>query len=141
MRLKPWRCSNDKTSGLLPHVYLIKNALIVTLDSQRRILRDGAIAIEGNKIVSIGKSEDFIQRYVAEETIDAKDYVVLSGFIDSYTHVSAEQLVRGFIPDNVYATEWIFNWALLIYASVTEEDEYYSSLFSFIECLKTGTTT
>lgn len=78
---------------------------------------------------------------MAEETIDAKDYVVLSGFIDSYTHVSAEQLVRGFIPDNVYATEWIFNWALLIYASVTEEDEYYSSLFSFIECLKTGTTT
>jgi len=121
--------------------YLIKNGLIVTLDSQRRIIKDGAIAIEGNKILDVGKTEEIKKKYKAEQEIDAKEKVVLPGFVDAHTHVSAEQLVRGFVPDDAGPMSWIYDWIVHIYAAATEEDEYFSSLHSFIECIKTGTTT
>ena len=120
--------------------YLIKNGLIVTLDKQRRIIKDGAIAIEGDKIIDVGKTDELSKKYSADTVIDARDRIVGPGFVDAHTHVSAEQLVRGFVPDTAGSDEWVFDWISYIYAGVTDEDEYYSSLHSFIECIKTGTT-
>ncbi len=51
--------------------------------------------------------------------------------------MSAEQLVRGLVPDDVSQAEWIQDWIIHVYEAPTEEDEYYSSLHSFIECIKT----
>ena len=36
--------------------HLLKNGIIVTVNKEREILYDGAIAIEGNKIADIGES-------------------------------------------------------------------------------------
>jgi cytosine/adenosine deaminase-related metal-dependent hydrolase len=45
---------------------LIKNALIVTMDKDKRLIKNGDILIEGNKIVKIGKNieakEDLLGR-------------------------------------------------------------------------------
>jgi 5-methylthioadenosine/S-adenosylhomocysteine deaminase len=121
--------------------YLIKNALIVTLDKERRIFRDGAVAIEKDKIADVGRTEDVLKNYsTADTVVDARNNVIAPGFVDAHTHVSAEQLVRGFVPDSAGPDEWVFDWISHIYAAVTDEDEYYSSLHSFIECIKTGTT-
>ena len=37
---------------------LIENATIITVDSDRRVIEDGAIAIAGNKIVAVGPTRD-----------------------------------------------------------------------------------
>jgi 5-methylthioadenosine/S-adenosylhomocysteine deaminase len=122
--------------------YLIEHALIITIDRGRRIIKDGSIAIDDDKIIDIGKSDDLARKYPNAETrINASDKVVLPGFVDSHTHVSAEQLVRGIVPDYVSQAQWIQDWIIHVYEAPTEEDEYYSSLHSFIECIKTGTTT
>jgi len=36
--------------------YLLINGTIITVDSQRRIIQNGALAIEGQDIVDIGKN-------------------------------------------------------------------------------------
>jgi 5-methylthioadenosine/S-adenosylhomocysteine deaminase len=139
--------------------FLITNGLIVTVDNERRIIKDGAIAVEDSTIIDVGKSEELERRYSPETTIDAKNNIVFPGFINGHTHVSAEMLIKGFVPDTVTAGirsdqmrkdsnlsdiesgGWLRNWTGLAYEAVTEEDEYYSSLWSFVECIKTGTTT
>jgi 5-methylthioadenosine/S-adenosylhomocysteine deaminase len=122
--------------------YLIEHALIITLDPRRRMIKNGSIAIENDRILDVGKGDDLARKYHgAERRIDASDKVAMPGYIDAHTHVSAEQLVRGLVPDYVSQTEWIFDWIIHVYESPTEEDEYYSSLHSFIEAIKTGTTT
>jgi len=113
---------------------------VVTLDRERRILRDGTIVVDDGRIVDVGKSDELRRKYAAEETVDASNKIVLPGFVDSHTHVSAEQLVRGIVPDDIPGKQW-FDWTSRIYSEVKEEDEYYSSLISFIECVQTGTTT
>ena len=53
------------------------------------IIEDGAVAVSGNKIVAIGKTKDILdETKITDETkvIDAKDKVVLPGFVDCHTH-------------------------------------------------------
>ncbi len=52
------------------------------------IIPDGAVAIEGEKIVAAGRSEEI--RALAEsgtQSVDARGCVVLPGFVDAHTHV------------------------------------------------------
>jgi imidazolonepropionase len=53
------------------------------------IVEDGAVAISGNRILRVGKTKDILDEIkITDETkiIDAKDKVVLPGFVDCHTH-------------------------------------------------------
>jgi len=120
--------------------YLITDGLIVTVDSGRRVIEGGSIAIGGDRIRDIGKTEEMIKKYSAERIIDAKNKVILPGLIDSHVHLTNEG-PRGFVPDNIPAIPWLIDWIRPITKTLNPEDEYYLSLNGIIEMLKTGTTT
>ena len=46
----------------LTNKILIKNGIIVTMDPQRKMIEDGGVAIEGNKIIAVGKTDDVAER-------------------------------------------------------------------------------
>jgi len=119
---------------------LIQNGLLVTVDRERRIITDGAVAVRGNRILDVGKTEDLKERYEGRKVIDASERVVLPGLIDSHFHVSNEG-PKGYIADDVPAWDWMTDVVPRINASMTPEDEYLLSLAILIECVKTGTTT
>jgi imidazolonepropionase len=53
------------------------------------IIEDGAVAISGDRIVAVGETKEILgQVKIGKETevIDAKDKVVLPGFVDCHTH-------------------------------------------------------
>jgi imidazolonepropionase len=53
------------------------------------ILEDGAVAIFGDKIVAVGKTKEVLDEVkITDKTkvVDAKDKVVLPGFVDCHTH-------------------------------------------------------
>ena len=49
---------------------LIRNAWIVTMDAERRIFRDGALAVVGDRIHAVGPSAEVAAAVTARETID-----------------------------------------------------------------------
>ena len=51
------------------------------------IIEDGAIAIVGDRIHAVGKSDELREAYEPEESIHAVGRVVLPGFIDPHTHL------------------------------------------------------
>ncbi|MFO1151217.1 MAG: amidohydrolase family protein [Alsobacter sp.] len=65
---------------------LITNGTVITVDPQHRIIADGAIAIEKDRIVDIGSTADILARHSAPEVIDAKHMAVLPGLIDGHAH-------------------------------------------------------
>ncbi len=76
---------------------LIKNAnYVVTVDSERRVIRDGAVAIEGMRIADVGKSSELERKYPRAETIDAKGKLVMPGLFDCHAH-SAQNILTGII--------------------------------------------
>ena len=59
---------------------LIKNAIIITQDEKRNIVR-GDILIEGNRISKVGVVNDS-----ADTIIDADGKVAMPGFINTHAH-------------------------------------------------------
>jgi 5-methylthioadenosine/S-adenosylhomocysteine deaminase len=109
---------------------LIKNALIVTMDKNKRII-NGDILIEGNKITKIGKD------LKDDEIIDAKGMVALPGFVNTHGHVGMT-LLRGQF-DDMQLQDWLKKcWELE--SKLNAENVYISSLLGCIEMIKAGIT-
>lgn len=70
---------------------VVRNATIVAFDgSNHRYLRDGVLAVAGDKIVHVGKNFDG----VATRTIDANGKLVIPGMISTHAHVGAHEGAR-----------------------------------------------
>ncbi|MCE7798016.1 amidohydrolase family protein [Sphingobium sufflavum] len=120
---------------------LITHAWIVTMDDQRRIYRDGGLAIAGDRIIAVGPSDMVEQAVVAREVIDGRDrFVVTPGFVNGHVHITGEPITRGVVPDD---TDWrtnVFDWLIPTYMVQTPQEEAVSATFAALEMLRTGTT-
>jgi len=82
---------------------LIENArYVVTMDPERRILRECSIVVEGDRISFVGPSAEARLKFGKnfDEVIDAKNMVALPGFVDTHVHLQ-EHLTRGFFPEGL----------------------------------------
>jgi 5-methylthioadenosine/S-adenosylhomocysteine deaminase len=84
---------------------LIRNGVVITMDEERTILYDGAVAIDGGRIVGLGPSERLVAEYVASKTIDARHRAVLPGLIDTHHHF-LQNFLKG-TPDDLALVDWI----------------------------------
>lgn len=117
---------------------LIEHGLIVTMDKEGRIIRDGAIAIESGIIVDVGSTFQIKSRYVAKERIDAHGKAVLPGLINSHTHLS-ERLLPG-LSDDLSLYPWLKDVVWPAALRMSKEDCYWSALLGCIEMVKSGVT-
>ena len=111
---------------------------LVTVDRERRIIQDGAILVEGQRITQVGKTAE-IRAMPADRVIDAREMVVTPGFVNGHMHLSYAHAVRGIFPDDL-GPAYLPN-VFRLQAAMNEEDEYYTSLLAITELLKYGTTT
>jgi 5-methylthioadenosine/S-adenosylhomocysteine deaminase len=117
---------------------LIKNAdWLVTMDAERRIITDGALLIENDRVVKVGKTSA-MKRTKADKVIDAAGKLVLPGLIDTHVH-NTQQLGRGLadgcdIP--LHLLERLYRYE----AELMEEDAYWAAICCQLELIRAGTT-
>lgn len=117
----------------------IDNArFVLTLDPQRRIIADGAVLVEGQRITRVDKASA-LRDVTADRVIDARDMVVTPGFCNNHMHISYAHAVRGIFPDNLDPMVYLGH-VFALQQAMTEEDEYATSLLAIVELLKYGTT-
>ena len=115
----------------------IENArYILTVDPERRIIRDGSIVIDGRRISHVGKARE-LAAVGADRVVDAREMVVTPGFFNGHMHISYAHAVRGIFPDDV-ADRLVTVFQLQ--DAMTEEEEYHTSLLAIVELLKNGNT-
>ncbi len=118
---------------------LIKNGLIVTMNSNNEIIKSGNMLVEGGKILEIGKniSGPF------DKEIDCTDTIIFPGFICAHTHLYSA-LLRGAplkidaptdFTQNLQRIWWPMDEAL------TLNDAFASALYSVYEMALNGITT
>jgi len=119
---------------------LIKNGLIVTMDEDRRILKDGSLAVENGRITAVGRGIKLREK--PEEVIDAKGKIVMPGLICSHTHLYG-MLLRGaplkIEPPTDFSQILQRVWWPMDEA-MTRDDAHASALIACLEFIKTGTT-
>src|SRR4051812_23857718 len=65
---------------------IITNGIVVTMDQHRRVIEDGAVAIERDRIVAVGTTEEVLAIHQAPTMIDASRKIVMPGLIDGHAH-------------------------------------------------------
>ena len=117
---------------------LIEHGTLLTLNAQRHILTDGAVAIAKDRIVAVGKTADLKAKYRGKKTIDASLRLVMPGLVDGHAHLG--EIARGLIPDTLRTSDWLKFWCYPYMAAITEEDEYWYSKCLMAEMIRSGTT-
>jgi cytosine/adenosine deaminase-related metal-dependent hydrolase len=117
---------------------LIENALVITMNSALEIIKDGAIVIDGNRIVAVGRTADLARRDDIGEVIDATRKLVIPGLIDAHVHL-LHCLVRGLCAD-MDLLDYIKMCSGPNYSTINEEEAYVASMLGCIESIKSGTT-
>ena len=117
---------------------LINHGLVVTMDRERHLISDGAVAIANGAIVAVGKTDVFADSYIATDTIDARDKLVMPGLIDGHNH-PVHFLSKGFIDDMKFPERWRDRvWPYEIGLSDAEAE--LAATGTFLEMIRHGTT-
>jgi len=145
---------------------LIKNiSYLVTMDAEKKILRDCHLIIKGNKIDGIGKGLSPKQKisrninsdntknryefdekidektqYEFDEIIDANEMTILPGFINTHHHLY-QNLTRCYSASQ---NAPLFDWLTTLYpvwAKLQPYDFYISALVGAVELILSGCTT
>jgi len=116
---------------------LIKDARIVTLDTQNRIFT-GSVAIDRGKIVAIEPSATASFDIAFDEVIDGRDRVLMPGFVQTHIHL-CQTLFRG-AADDLALIDWLKQRVWPMEAAHTPESLYASARLGIAELIKGGTT-
>jgi len=111
---------------------------LITMDPGRRVIRDAAIAVDGGKIVAVGKSADVAARCAARTSVDGRDTVATPGFVDCHLH-SSFQLSRG-LADEANAQSFLFDRMYPYEAALDGDDVRVSARLAAAELLHHGVT-
>ena len=84
---------------------VIANGIVVTMDGTSRVINPGSVAIRGTTIVAVGAADAIAKSYQANDTIDARDRVVMPGLINTHTHAPMV-LYRG-LGDDLALMDWL----------------------------------
>ncbi len=118
----------------------ILTGMVVTMDAQRHIYDDGAVALTGDTIVAVGPQAEIEAEYAAKQTIDARGKLILPGFINGHTHVPMT-LFRG-LHDDVTLNDWLYKYIFPAEAkNVNEEFVRWGTRLAAAEQIRSGVTT
>ncbi|MDJ0709481.1 MAG: putative aminohydrolase SsnA [Woeseiaceae bacterium] len=120
---------------------LVKNAQVVTLDDEDRIIDGGSVYIEDGKIVDVGNLD--VAALDPDRTVDANGKLLMPGLIIAHHHLYST-FARGFTPPGPPATNFDENLRFLWWkldAALDSDDVYYSALLSLMDAALAGCTT
>ena len=61
---------------------IVEGDLVVTMNKDRAVLKNGAVCVEDDKIVAVGESSDLKSKYKADQILGGKRKLVMPGFVN-----------------------------------------------------------
>ena len=113
---------------------IIKNAIIVTLNKENEIIKNGQIEIDKNIITYVGE-----ERETTGEIIDAKGNIIMPGFVNTHCHL-AMTLFRGYGENSNFSNWWV-DYMRPLEDKIEKDDCYYGAMLGILELIKNGVTT
>jgi len=132
------------TDGAGPLDLLIRGGLVLTMNPRREVYRAGYVAVEGGRIVEVGRDADCpYGAGAAKELLDATDRIVLPGFVNTHDHLLAA-FARGLGADRAVAVSVADAGERVgarIRGALDEEAAYAAARLSLLELQRSGVTT
>ena len=113
---------------------------VVTMDPARRVIENGAVAVNGDHIVDAGTRQEIDAKYTAGDLLDRPSAILTPGLINTHTH-AAMSLFRG-VADDLKLQEWLEKYIFPAEAkNVDREFVRWGTRLALLEMALSGTTT
>ncbi len=119
---------------------VVVNGTVVTQNSEREIIKDGAVAIINETIDDVGPTSEITDAYDPDNLIDANDGVIIPGLINAHTHVS-DVLLRGAFRTDRGLYDWLFNVKRPGSLAMTPDEHAAAAALYCAEAIQSGVTT
>ena len=116
---------------------LLIEGTVIAMDQERRVIRDGAVAVTGDRIAAVGPADEVRAAYDAERTLGGGRRIVLPGLIDCHNHL-AQALVREYALED-YPN--IYRVYIPTEMAMDQHDADVSARFGISQLLRAGVTT
>jgi cytosine/adenosine deaminase-related metal-dependent hydrolase len=111
---------------------------VITNDSERRTLRDVALAVRNDVIAAIGDTDDILERFPGADVYDGRRKALLPGMINCHAHLTAT-IAKGFNEDFGFPNS--LNLEVSPASLLSPEEATLMSTLAAVEGLRAGTTT
>jgi 5-methylthioadenosine/S-adenosylhomocysteine deaminase len=119
---------------------IVAGGTVITMNPQKRVIEDGAVAVRGGSIVAVGTHAEIESQFETARAIDARGALVLPGLINGHAH-AAMSLFRG-IADDLALNDWLQKYIFPAEArNVTEDFVTWGTRLGVLEMLRGGITT
>jgi len=119
---------------------IITGGTVVTMDGSRRVLANGAVAVDGTDIVAVDSADTIARQFRGSQTIDAVGQIVLPGLVNTHTHAPMV-LYRG-LADDLALMEWLTKYIFPAEArTVSPAFVRAGTRLAALEMIQSGTTT
>jgi 5-methylthioadenosine/S-adenosylhomocysteine deaminase len=119
--------------------WILHNATVVTMDGVYRILRDGAVAVNGDSIAAVASSAEVLKTFQAKETVDCRGGALIPGLVNAHTHVPMT-LLRG-MADDLRLEVWLLGYMWPVEREFVSPDFCrLGTLLACAEMIRSGTT-
>ena len=120
--------------------WIFHNAIVLTMDEKFHIYDLGAVAVKDDTILGVGKEEELLKEYQAENMIDCQNKILMPGLINAHTHVPMT-LLRG-LADDLRLDVWLMGYMMPVEREfVSPEFVRLGTKLACAECIRSGVTT
>ncbi len=90
--------------------WLLVHGTVVSMDDTRRVIQDGAVAVNGEEIVAVGKSTELEAHFAPKQILDCTGCAITPGLINAHTHAPMS-LLRG-LADDLRLDVWLYGYMM-----------------------------
>ena len=120
--------------------WILKNAVVLTMDEDFNLYKPGAVAIAGDSILAVGSQDEILQAYQAENTLDCQGKILMPGLINAHTHAPMT-LLRG-LADDLRLDVWLMGYMMPVEREfVSPEFVRLGTQLACAESIRSGVTT
>jgi 5-methylthioadenosine/S-adenosylhomocysteine deaminase len=119
----------------------IVRGTVVTMNPDREIVGDGAVAVTGTTITAVGRYDELRAAHPESPVSGRAGDLVLPGYVNGHQHLTGDRLIQSSIPDDLAPGESIFTWVVPVHGVHTGDDDELSATLTLAESLTNGITT
>jgi len=116
---------------------IISADYVLTMDDMQRCIHNGAVVIDGAKILQVGTCEEIQKQYPAHEIQHYENGLLMPGLINTHCHSG---LLRG-TAEGLPVWDWLQQFIDPMHRVLTAHDAKIASYLCYAEALLSGTTT
>jgi len=117
---------------------LIEGGFVITMDSERKVIRDGGVVMDKGRIVFVGKKNEARRKFRVKKIIDASKCAIIPGLINAHTHLF-QSLLRNLGTD-MELLDWLKTSIHPAISCYSEGDVRIAAFWGIIENIKSGVT-